>query len=105
MQLSRTDHSVNPPVVTIPRDYNAAHDLLARNAQHPDKAAFIDAQKANYPIIWMCQMLNVSRSSIYAWRGHVDSAATSRRCDLATLITRAFADSRQTYGCGASAQC
>ncbi len=43
MQLSRTDRSANPPVVTIPRDYNAAHDLLARNAAHPDKVAFIDA--------------------------------------------------------------
>jgi benzoate-CoA ligase len=43
MQLSRTDHSVNPPEVTIPRDYNAAHDLLERNASHPDKVAFIDA--------------------------------------------------------------
>ena len=44
-------------------------------------------------------MLNVSRSSFYAWRGHVDSAATTRRGELATLITAAFNDSRQTYGC------
>ena len=44
-------------------------------------------------------MLNVSRSSFYAWRGHLDSAATTRRGELAALITRAFADSRQTYGC------
>ncbi|MFC5523522.1 benzoate-CoA ligase family protein [Polaromonas jejuensis] len=43
MQLSRADHSVSPPVVDIPRDYNAAHDLLARNAQRPGKIAFIDA--------------------------------------------------------------
>ena len=44
-------------------------------------------------------MLNVSRSSFYAWRWHVDSAATTRSSDLAALITRAFEDSRQTYGC------
>ena len=44
-------------------------------------------------------MLRVSRSSFYAWRGHADSAATIRRCDLAALITVAFNDSRQTYGC------
>ena len=43
MPLSRADHSVSPPRVEIPRDYNAAHDLLERNAQRPDKAAFIDA--------------------------------------------------------------
>jgi benzoate-CoA ligase len=32
-----------PPLVTIPRRYNAAHDLLARNTAWPDKTAFINA--------------------------------------------------------------
>jgi len=31
------------PIVNIPRSYNAAQDLLARNASHPRKVAFIDA--------------------------------------------------------------
>lgn len=43
MPLSRTDHSVSPPKVEIPRDFNAAHDLLERNAQRPGKVAFINA--------------------------------------------------------------
>ncbi|NPC54323.1 benzoate-CoA ligase family protein [Caenimonas soli] len=43
MNLSRADHRINPPRIEIPRDYNAAHDLLARNAARPGKAAFIDA--------------------------------------------------------------
>ena len=43
MHLSHTDHSVSPPRVEIPREYNAAHDLLARNAARADKVAFIDA--------------------------------------------------------------
>ena len=43
MQASRADHRTSPPRVEIPRDYNAAHDLLARNASRKDKAAFIDA--------------------------------------------------------------
>ncbi|MCJ0763435.1 benzoate-CoA ligase family protein [Variovorax terrae] len=43
MNLSRADHSAHPPRVEIPRDYNAAHDLLARNAQRAGKTAFIDA--------------------------------------------------------------
>ena len=43
MHLSRADHGASPPQVEIPRDYNAAHDLLARNAARPDKAAFVDA--------------------------------------------------------------
>lgn len=43
MQLSQADHGAHPPHVTIPRRYNAAHDLLARNAAWPDKTAFINA--------------------------------------------------------------
>ncbi len=43
MNFSRADHSVTPPRVDIPRVYNAAHDLLARNAQRSSKVAFIDA--------------------------------------------------------------
>ncbi|HZY18360.1 MAG TPA: benzoate-CoA ligase family protein [Ramlibacter sp.] len=43
MHLSHADHSTSPPRVDIPRDYNAAYDLLQRNAARTDKAAFIDA--------------------------------------------------------------
>ncbi len=43
MSLSSADHRAQPPQVTVPRRYNAAHDLLARNAAWPDKAAFINA--------------------------------------------------------------
>jgi benzoate-CoA ligase len=43
MQASSADHSASPPRVTIPRDYNAAHDLLARNATRAGKVAFTDA--------------------------------------------------------------
>jgi len=42
--LSTADHSVSPPQVSIPRCYNAAHDLVARNldAGRADKVAVID---------------------------------------------------------------
>ena len=43
MNLSTADHSVRPPQISIPRRYNAAHDLLARNTAWPDKTAFINA--------------------------------------------------------------
>ena len=43
MHLSTADHRTQPPHVTVPRRYNAAHDLLARNAGWPDKTAFINA--------------------------------------------------------------
>jgi benzoate-CoA ligase len=42
--LSTADHRVSPPRIDIPRDYNAAHDLIERNleAGRAGKAAFID---------------------------------------------------------------
>jgi benzoate-CoA ligase len=43
MHLSHADHGTIPPRIEIPRDYNAAHDLLRRNAARPDKVAYIDA--------------------------------------------------------------
>ena len=44
LELSVADHSVSPPRVTVPRDYNAAHDLIERNlrAGRSAKTAFID---------------------------------------------------------------
>ena len=43
MNLSRAEHNISPPFVDIPSDYNAAHDLLARNVSRAGKAAFIDS--------------------------------------------------------------
>jgi benzoate-CoA ligase len=45
-ELSMTDHGVSPPGVRIPREYNAAHDLIERNlaAGRSGKPAFIDDQ-------------------------------------------------------------
>lgn len=42
--LSTADHRVSPPRIDIPREYNAAFDLIERNLQagRADKVAFID---------------------------------------------------------------
>jgi benzoate-CoA ligase len=42
--LSSADHSVSPPIIEIPRQYNAAHDLIERNllAGRGPKIAYID---------------------------------------------------------------
>jgi len=42
--LSQADHSVSPPTIIIPREYNAAHDLIERNlvAGRAGKLACID---------------------------------------------------------------
>ena len=44
MRLSTADHSVSPPRIDVPRDYNAAHDLIERNlaAGRGAKTAYID---------------------------------------------------------------
>ena len=44
-------------------------------------------------------MLNVARSSFYAWRHQVETASAARRRVLAEHIRRIFDLSRQTYGC------
>lgn len=44
LSISTANHSVSPPQVDIPRQYNAAYDLIQRNLQagRGDKIAFID---------------------------------------------------------------
>jgi benzoate-CoA ligase len=44
MGLSKADHSVSPPRVDIPREYNAAEDLIERNlaAGRAEKTAYLD---------------------------------------------------------------
>jgi benzoate-CoA ligase len=43
-ELSSSDHSHSPPIINMPRHYNAAYDLIERNlrAGRTDKPAFID---------------------------------------------------------------
>ncbi|MES3011470.1 MAG: benzoate-CoA ligase family protein [Pseudomonadota bacterium] len=43
MTPSSANHTLSPPEVHVPRDYNAAHDLLLRNAGRTSKVAYIDA--------------------------------------------------------------
>jgi benzoate-CoA ligase len=42
--LSTADHRASPPRIHLPRQYNAAHDLIERNlaAGRGDKVAYID---------------------------------------------------------------
>jgi len=54
MELSRTDHQVSPPLVAIPRHYNAAHDLIARHASRRNKVAF--AQDVDGPSLTYGQL-------------------------------------------------
>ena len=62
------------------------------------KYEFIDAEKALYPIVKMCEWMAVSTSGFYEWRGRPSSATTARRAELRLLIGKVFADSDDTYG-------
>jgi putative transposase len=59
----------------------------------------IDAEKANYPISWMCRLLRVPRSSFYAWTNRAESPTRARRRVLAVEVANEFDASRQTSGC------
>jgi len=61
----------------------------------------IEAEKATYSIVWMCQILGVSRSSFYDWRRQVNTvtATAARRNELGELVAGVFAEFAQTYGC------
>ena len=63
-----------------------------------EKFAFIEAEKADYPLLKMCDWLGVSTSGFYAWRDRPASATALRRARLAVLIEAIFDESDRTYG-------
>jgi putative transposase len=67
---------------------------------------FIDAEKATttseggakYPVVKMCQWLEVSTSGYYEWRDRPPSATAARREYLQSLVEQIFTDYDETYG-------
>jgi putative transposase len=59
---------------------------------------FIEAEKANFPIQFMCFHLGVSKSGYYAWRDRPLSARRFADAELTERITKVHAESRGTYG-------
>lgn len=59
----------------------------------------IEAEKANYPVAWMCRLLNVPRSSFYAWQGQSETATGARRVQYTRLVKDVFAQQRKRAGC------
>jgi hypothetical protein len=51
-----------------------------------DKFALIDAEKAMFAIVKMCEWLSVSTSGFYDWLNRSASATAQRRTHLAALI-------------------
>ena len=63
--LSKADHSVSPPLIDIPRDYNAAHDLVERNlvAGRGGKVAYIDDQ-GRYTFAELAERVNRAANAL-----------------------------------------
>jgi benzoate-CoA ligase len=65
--LSTADHGASPPLVFIPRDYNAAHDLVERNlaAGRGSKIAYID-DAGRYTYAELAERVNRAASALTA---------------------------------------
>jgi putative transposase len=62
--------------------------------------AFIEAEKANFPVTFMCQRLGVSTAGFYEWRARQASPSSRARDDaeLIEMIREIHCQSRCTYG-------
>jgi len=62
------------------------------------KCRFVDAEKAGFPIQGLCEAIELSPSTYYAWRRRAKSARKLDDERLLVLIRAAFKESRETYG-------
>jgi transposase InsO family protein len=62
------------------------------------KFAFIDAEKAFWPVLVLCVVLGVSRAGYYAWKARGPSARAKADADLGDEIEATHERSRRTYG-------
>jgi transposase InsO family protein len=58
----------------------------------------LDTTEYAYPVEFMCERLDVSKSGYYNWRRRPDSVTAQRRQELKLLIKKAFDMSDSTYG-------
>jgi putative transposase len=62
------------------------------------KFAFIEAEKATWPVEVLCDILGVSRSGFYAWKTRPVAPRTTADAQLGVEIAATHARSRKTYG-------
>jgi putative transposase len=62
------------------------------------KFALIDAEKANFPVAFMCSELGVSRSGYYAWRARPPSAREGEDIELGARVLDLHLGSERRYG-------
>jgi len=59
---------------------------------------FIDAEKANYPVVILCRVLKVSRSGYYSWATRGPSRREQANAALLAKVRAIHKQSRSTYG-------
>ena len=62
------------------------------------KFAFIDAEKAQWPVEVQCELLGVSRSGYYAWKDRPAPPRAADDCELLVEIKAAHKTGRGNYG-------
>jgi putative transposase len=60
--------------------------------------AFIAKHRSIWPVAWLCEALDVSRSGFHAWLTRTPSARSRHDETLLGAIDRSFKSSDRTYG-------
>ena len=60
--------------------------------------AFVEAEKATYPVRVLCRCLAVSRAGYYGWRGRKQSARALEDERLGVSVAAIFKQRRRRYG-------
>lgn len=60
--------------------------------------AFIAKHRSIWPVAWLCEALDVSRSGFHAWLNRSPSNRSRQDEELVTAIDRSFKSSDRTYG-------
>lgn len=60
--------------------------------------AFIARHRGIWPVAWLCDALDVSRSGFHAWLNRSPSVRSRQDEALVTAIDRSFKSSDRTYG-------
>jgi putative transposase len=74
------------PAPAVSEKYEFMHSLVAGDGVY------------EFPVVFMCVRLRVSRSGFYEWRERTISATAQRRIDVGRLVELSFAESDETYG-------
>ena len=64
--------------------------------------AFIAKHRSIWPVAWLCEALDVSRSGFHAWLNRSPSKRVRHDGELSARMRTSFLASDRTYGRGAS---